>query len=88
MKITVIEEKEIDTTSTHLSKGMVTRHPDGRLVKIMSGYFLDPIYHRLSNHFHWREINKDGTLSDTEESGYGWCPRVVNKKSKDSSNEK
>lgn len=55
-----------------LEVGMVTKHPDGRTVKILSGHFLDPVYGRLSNFWNWREVLPDGTLSETLESGYGW----------------
>jgi hypothetical protein len=42
-----------------------------RMVKVASGYYLDPIYHRVSNWWTWNEVLPDGSLGP-EESGYGW----------------
>ena len=39
-------------------------------VYITSGYYLDPIYQRLSNFWTWHKINDDGTLGEIEK-GYG-----------------
>lgn len=47
-------------------------HPDGYLVEVISGQYLDAIYHRVSNFWYWKRVNSDGTLCDTVESGYGW----------------
>ena len=55
---------------TRLRKGMVTKHPDGRTVKIVGGSFWGK--YGLSNHFDWREVMPDESLSDTLEWGYGW----------------
>lgn len=52
--------------------GDTVRHPTGRMVKIVSGQYWGT--HGLSNHWHWREVLSDGTLSETEEHGYGWRP--------------
>lgn len=54
--------------------GDTVKHPDGRSVRIISGYYLDPEYKRLSNFWYWREVLKDGSLAKKEESGYGWTP--------------
>lgn len=43
----------------------------GYLIKIIGGFFLDPIYHRLSNHWAWKRVKKDGSLGDEIERGYG-----------------
>jgi hypothetical protein len=51
--------------------GAHIKHPDGRTVKITSGYFLDPVYRRVSNHWTWRPVLRNGRLG-REESGYGW----------------
>lgn len=51
--------------------GAIIMHPDGYLVKIKSGYFLDPIYGRVSNHWHWNKVNADGSLGEAGH-GYGW----------------
>jgi len=56
-----------------LRKGMVTKHPDGRTIKVVGGSFWGK--YGLSNHFDWREVMPDGTLSDTLEYGYGWDRR-------------
>lgn len=45
-------------------------HPSGRRVKITSGQYWGT--HGLSNFWSWREVLSDGSLSDTEEHGYGW----------------
>lgn len=50
--------------------GKTVAHPDGRLVKIMSGKYWGT--HGLSNFWSWREVLPDGSLSETEEKGYGW----------------
>ena len=49
--------------------GKTIMHPDGRMVKIKSGQFLSN--GRVSNHWCWNEVKKDGTLGP-EECGYGW----------------
>lgn len=51
--------------------GATIKHPDGRKVKIISGYFLDPTYGRVSNWWSWREVKKNGKLGKIE-NGYGW----------------
>ena len=51
--------------------GKVLLHPDGRTVKIKSGYFLDSIYGRISNFWYWNEVLENGSLGP-EEHGYGW----------------
>lgn len=51
--------------------GAEIMHPNGYIVKIKSGCFLDPIYGRVSNFWRWNRINEDGSLGK-EESGYGW----------------
>ncbi len=55
----------------HMKVDEIVLHPDGRSVKIIDGCYLDPIYHRVSNWWTWREVLVDGTLGK-EESGYGW----------------
>lgn len=35
-------------------------------VKILSGYFLDPIFHRLSNFWTWQNL-----ITNEKENGYG-----------------
>ena len=42
----------------------------GKPIKITHGYFLDPTYHRLSNHWTWREVLPNGSLGKKGE-GYG-----------------
>jgi hypothetical protein len=42
----------------------------GRVILIMRGYFLDPEFGRLSNHWTWRYIRPDGSLGQGG-SGYG-----------------
>lgn len=54
-----------------MAVGKTLKHPDGRMVKVKSGQFLDPVYRRLSNWWTWQEVKADGTLG-VEESGYGW----------------
>jgi hypothetical protein len=51
--------------------GLVTTHPKTRkLVKIVSGQYWGK--YGLSNFWHWREVLANGSLSETDESGYGW----------------
>jgi hypothetical protein len=52
--------------------GQTVLHPDGRNVRIISGQYWGE--HGLSNHWAWREVLPDGTLSATHETGYGWRP--------------
>ena len=51
--------------------GKTLKHPDGRTVKIKDGYYLDPVYGRVSNFWSWNEVRPDGTLGK-DECGYGW----------------
>ena len=45
--------------------GRVYAHPEQGHIQIKSGYFLDPVYQRLSNHWHW-------TVLETGETGHGY----------------
>jgi hypothetical protein len=54
---------------TQLYVGLVTKHPDGRTVKIVDGAFWRN--GRLSNFWDWREVKPNGRLGKVE-SGYGW----------------
>ena len=47
---------------------------EGVPIKIISGYFLDPIYGRLSNHWRWKVVKKNGELQEGQDSGYGGGP--------------
>jgi len=47
-------------------------HPDGYMVHILSGQYLDPIYGRVSNFWRWVRVNDDGSLATEVEHGYGW----------------
>ena len=51
--------------------GATVQHPDGRMVQITGGCYLDPKYGRVSNRWTWREVLPSGQLGK-EESGYGW----------------
>ena len=51
--------------------GATIPDPNGRMVKVASGYYLDPIYGRVSNWWEWNEVLPDGSLGPTE-CGYGW----------------
>jgi hypothetical protein len=53
-----------------LKVGLVTKHPDGRTVKITDGYYWGA--HGISNFWYWREVQADGKLSEKLEHGYGW----------------
>lgn len=39
-------------------------------IYIIDGYYTDPTYGRLSNHWTWRPVKKDGTLGKRQ-NGYG-----------------
>lgn len=43
---------------------------EGKPIKIIKGFFLDPVHHRLSNYWTWQEILSDGSLGE-KQSGYG-----------------
>lgn len=47
--------------------GDVVRHPDGYDVLIIDGCFLDSLYKRVSNYWHWIRID-----TCEVDSGYGW----------------
>lgn len=51
--------------------GLAVRHYSGRTVRITSGQFWGSSG-GISNHWHWREIMPDGSLSETEEACYGY----------------
>ncbi len=51
--------------------GATLPHPSGRTVRITGGQYWAP--GGFSNFWYWREVLPDGTLSETEEHGYGWC---------------
>lgn len=55
----------------HMEIGAVIMHPDGYNVKVESGCYTDPTYHRWSNWWYWRRVKEDGSLGRLE-SGYGW----------------
>lgn len=49
--------------------GSVYQRLSGKLIYITSGSYIGG-YDRISNHFHWRYLKKDGTLGK-EGHGYG-----------------
>lgn len=52
--------------------GDIVEHPKGYKVKITDGYYLDPIYHRVSNFWSWVVLNKKGEETKKKGCGYGW----------------
>lgn len=67
----VRELNEEAARHSRMKIGKIMKHPDGRKVKIVSGFFLDPTYGRVSNFWRWKEVLPNGKLGK-EESGYGW----------------
>lgn len=63
-----------------LEVGSVYRHPVNGIITITDGFYLDPTYHRFSNHWSWRRVMKNGTLGRKTFHGYGerW-PKVAAK---------
>lgn len=61
---------ERHTGSSPFEIGMTVKHPDGRPVKIVDGQYWGE--HGVSNFWRWKEVLKDGSLSDKTEYGYGW----------------
>lgn len=51
--------------------GETIRHPDGYMVKVLDGRYLDPIYGCVSNWWTWQRINDDGSPGEIAR-GYGW----------------
>lgn len=51
-------------------------------VKVIDGYYLDPVYGRVSNHWTWKRILPSGQMSRRSMSGYGGDPdfKAINKK--------
>ena len=58
-------------SESSMEVGKAIKHPDGRMVKIKSGCFLDPVYGRVSNFWFWNEVLPDASLGP-DECGYGW----------------
>lgn len=56
-------------SKSSMEVGKIIPHPDGRMVKIMSGQYWGQ--HGVSNFWTWREVKKNGKLGK-EEHGYGW----------------
>lgn len=65
----VIRKIVEDAIPCKLKVGLVTKHPDGRTIKIVDGQYWGE--HGLSNFWYWREVRADGSLGK-KESGYGW----------------
>jgi hypothetical protein len=42
--------------------GDVYQHPEFGAVYVESGCYLDPVYQRVSNHWTFRKVNKNGKL--------------------------
>lgn len=49
-----------------LQVGRFYDHTDDGLIYVTDGYYLDPIYHRVSNFFHWTVI-----ATGEKHCGYG-----------------
>ena len=58
-----------DVFKPKLSVGLVTTHPDGRTVRIVSGQFWGE--HGVSNFWYWVPILEDDS-EGPQECGYGW----------------
>ena len=65
-----VQQMVLDAMGKHLEIGMMTKHPDGRTVKIVDGQFFGSSG-GLSNWWTWQEVKEDGYLCP-KESGYGW----------------
>ena len=59
--------------SETMKVGCIVKHPDGRMVYVTGGCYLDPTYGRVSNFWYWNEVLSNGTLSEKDERGYGWA---------------
>lgn len=68
--VQALVEEVFDTQSKNWKIGDRVQHPDGRTVEITNGRFWG--MYGVSNHWYWREVLPDGSLSKTEENGYGW----------------
>ena len=64
---------------SYLSIGKVFKHPNGYDAYIESGYYLDPIYGRISNFWTWRPVRKNGALGKRI-SGYVWIGEISHRK--------
>ena len=56
----------------NMAIGKIVTHPYGYKVKIIDGCWRDFTHNGISNWWEWRRVLKDGKLSKTVESGYGW----------------
>lgn len=50
--------------------GDTVKHPDGRTIRIVGGQYWGE--YGISNFWYWREVFPDGSISQTDECGYGW----------------
>lgn len=66
----LVEDVFGNPESASFRVGKRVTHPDGRTVEITGGQFWGQF--GLSNFWEWREVMPDGSLSEHEESGYGW----------------
>lgn len=62
-----LNEKHLKRNSLKIGKYFLYKE---KPIKILSGYFLDPTYHRLSNYWTWRRVLSNGSLGIMG-SGYG-----------------
>jgi hypothetical protein len=44
----------------------------GRLIYIVGGFYLDPVYGRVSNFWYWRRVFTDGRLSKVYSGYWQW----------------
>jgi len=88
--ITISREltKELFGNALHVG-GYFVYDPEGKAreqgkpIRIIRGYFLDHVHGRLSNHWTWRFVRPDGSLSRKTGSGYGGgldCFRLISLK--------
>ena len=65
-------DEKYGSNSRKWKHGDFVEHPDGYMVRIVSGYYRDPTYDRISNFWYWNRVYKTGRITKKEYHGYGW----------------
>lgn len=64
------DDKGFPVSPRYAGVGGICRHPDGYLVKIVSGEY--EVDHRISNFWYWKKLLPNGNESWETYHGYGW----------------
>ena len=67
----IAKKINLEMSNNSLKIGNIVKHPEGYLIKIMGGCYLNPDNNRVSNYWYWQRVHEGGSLG-IHESGYGW----------------